>query len=552
MNQAIVSPNHKIPKRKGKCMSTDLEYKATAMTRPTRSSARSKQAQKTSPIEPEPTTTAPHHCSTQSQNWLGFSQNTLEIRTHKDNDNISMTTDPNFDFTFDDGMPETLAWEDSEFRYMVDDNEGGGETEGEVDYEQPSVVVDVVSHAAEAEIAHLKHELAMANARNEFQSHSMSRQPSISINEAPLPPGVPKTGPVAGKKHAAQQAAATKSITISTTTSAPFSAAISASAPVSASISASTSTSALASTSDSASTSTTISHESSLSLSAGTGLIANPAEDAFPTIEVLENFIVNAVRFANIDMGVDVKISTDIRKMLKNEMSKVRNRWKAATMKVVRDEYGLNGTHEQIKARATFILQDFRYVYIRSDSPELMCAFIHHQSIARLKETALKPVPAQVIALATIVIHNAVAQWRETGKLKNISLEDKNGYCAKYHKILEHLDVVRTGRPIYFGALQTSLYQQGMATLGITIQHAGSDDDHFTIGDDITPDSAISPSMPPLQVPITRNKRLLYQTATRDNGDQSDSEHWESPTSDMDSGDDSDNGSVIPADDLDA
>ncbi|KAF8505024.1 hypothetical protein BU17DRAFT_71544 [Hysterangium stoloniferum] len=556
-------------------------------------------------------------------------------RKAKDNDNIPMTIDPNFEFTFDDGMPETLAREDSEFRYMVDDNEGGGETEGEVDYEQPSVVVDVVSHAAEAEIARLKHELAMANAQNEFQSHSMSRQPSISINEAPLPPGVPKTGPVAGKKrsavlsepynvlvahkkkkmtskklptvnflqqHAAQQAAATKSITISTTTSAPFSAPISASAPVSASISALTSTSALASTSDSASTSTTISHESSLSLSAGTGLIANPAEgvradqlraytpnhkrffnhtkryihlflatqDAFPTIEVSENFIVNAVRFANTDMGVDVKISTDIRKMLKNEMSKVRNRWKAAAMKVVRDEYGLSGTHEQIKARATFILQDFRYVYIRSDSPELeyrrerpfehtcianvvkMCAFTHHQSIARLKETALKPVPAQVIALATIVIHNAVAQWRETGKLKNISLEDKNGYCAKYRKILEHLDIVRTGRPTYFSALQTSLYQQGMATLGITIQRAGSDDDHFTIGDDITPDSAISPSMSPLQVPITRSKRLLYQAATRDNGDQSDSEHWESPTSDMDAGDDSDNGSVIPTDDLDA
>ncbi|KAF8512363.1 hypothetical protein BU17DRAFT_96349 [Hysterangium stoloniferum] len=183
-------------------------------------------------------------------------------------------------------------------------------------------------------------------------------------------------------------------------------------------------------------------------------------------------------------MDVDVKISTDIRKMLKNEMSKVRNRWKAAAMKVVHDEHGLNGTHEQIKARVTFILQDFHYVYIRSDSPEL---------------------------------------WRETGKLKNISLEDKNGYCAKYCKILEHLDVIRTGRPTYFGALQTSLYQQGMATLGITIQHAGSDDDHFTIGDDITPDSAISPSMSPLQVPITCSKCLLYQAATQDDDDQSDS-----------------------------
>ncbi|KAF8525771.1 hypothetical protein BU17DRAFT_62344 [Hysterangium stoloniferum] len=529
----VLAPTTKSPKEKLRIQgyNNDKTYKILSKV---------KQAQKTSPIEPEPTTTAPHHCSTQSQNQLGFSQNKLEIQTHK----------------------------------------GGGETE--------------VSHATEAEIARLKHELAMANARNKFQSHSMSRQPSISINEAPLPPGVPKTGPMAGKKHARQQAAATKSITISTTTSAPFSAPISASAPVSASISALTSISALASTSDSADTYTTISHESSLSLSAGTSLIANPAEgvradqlraytpnhkrffnhtkqyihlflatqDAFPTIEVSENFIVNAVQFANTDMGVDVKISTDIREMLKNEMSKVRNRWKAAAMKVIRDEYGLNGTHEQIKAHATFILQDLHYVYIRSDSPELeyhrecpfehtcianvmkMCAFTHHQSITHLKETALKPVLAQVIALATIVIHNAITQWRETGKLKNISLEDKNGYCTKYRKILEHLDVVWTGRPTYFGALQTSLYQQGMATLGITIQHAGSDDDHFTIGDDITPDSAISPSMSPLQVPITRT--------TRDHGDQSNLEHWESPTSDMDSGDDSDNGSIIPADDLDA
>ncbi|KAF8527824.1 hypothetical protein BU17DRAFT_61202 [Hysterangium stoloniferum] len=54
-----------------------------------------------------------------------------------------------------------------------------------------------------------------------------------------------------------------------------------------------------------------------------------------------------------------------------------------------------------------------------------------------------QPVPAQVIALATIVIHNAVTQWRETGELKNMSLEDKNGYCAKYRKILEHLDIVQ-------------------------------------------------------------------------------------------------------------
>ncbi|KAF8496985.1 hypothetical protein BU17DRAFT_103333 [Hysterangium stoloniferum] len=55
-----------------------------------------------------------------------------------------------------------------------------------------------------------------------------------------------------------------------------------------------------------------------------------------------------------------------------------------------------------------------------------------------------QPVPAQVIALTTIVIHNAVTQWRETGELKNMSLEDKNGYCAKYRKILEHLDIVQT------------------------------------------------------------------------------------------------------------
>ncbi|KAF8529765.1 hypothetical protein BU17DRAFT_79875 [Hysterangium stoloniferum] len=181
-----------------------------------------------------------------------------------------------------------------------------------------------------------------------------------------------------------------------------------------------------------------------------------------------------------------------------------------------------------------------------------MCAFTHHQSITHLEESALKPVLAQVIALTTIVIHNAVTQWRETGELKNISLEDKNGYCTKYHKILEHLDIVQTGRPTYFGALQTSLYQQGMAMLGITIQHAGSDDDHFTIGDDITPDSAISPSMSPLPIPVTHSKRLLYQAATQDNGNQSDSEHWESSTSDMDSGNDSDNDSIIPADDLDA
>ncbi|KAF8519245.1 hypothetical protein BU17DRAFT_90219 [Hysterangium stoloniferum] len=394
---------------------------------------------------------------------------------------------------------------------MVDDNEGGGETEGEVDYEQPSVVVDVVSHAAEAEIVHLKHELAMENAQNEFQSHSMS---SISINEAPLPPGVPKTGPMAGKKHATQQAAATKSITISTTTSAPFSAPISASAQVSASISASTSTSALASTSDSASTSTTISHESSLSLSAGTSLIANPAEG------------------------------------LKNEMSKVRNRWKAAAMKVVRDEYGLNGTHEQIKARATFILQDFRYVYIRSDSPKLeyrrerpfehicianvvkMCAFTHHQSIARLKETALKPVPAQVIALTTIVIHNAVAQWRETGKLKNISLEDKNGYCARYHKILEHLDVVRTGRPTYFGAFkQVCINREWLRWVS---QYSVLD---LTMI--ISPSETISLLTMPFPLPCHPFK---FPSLV----------HWESPTSDMDSGDDSDNGSVIPANDLDA
>ncbi|KAF8509931.1 hypothetical protein BU17DRAFT_98557 [Hysterangium stoloniferum] len=408
-------------------------------------------------------------------------------------------------------------------KYMVDDNEGGGETEGEVDYEQPSVVVDVVSHAAEADIAHLKHELAMANAQNQFQSHSMSRQPWPCGWKKVL--SEPYNILVAHKKtfltskklpmvnflqqHATEQAVATKSITISSTTSAPFSAPISASAPVSAPISASTSTSALASTSGSASTSTTISHESSLSLSAGTGLIANPAkgvradqlcaytpnppqttkgfsnhtkqyihlflatQDAFLTIEVLENFIVNAVWFANTDMGVGVKISTDIQKM--------------------------------------------------------------------------------VIALTAIVIHNGITQWRETGELKNISLEDKNSYCAKYHKILEHLDIVQIGRPTYFGAaLQTSLYQQGMAMLGITIQHAGSDDDHFTIGDDITPDSAISPSMSPLPVPVTCSKHLLYQAATWDNSNQSDLEHWESSTSDMDSGDDSDNGSVILADDLDA
>ncbi|KAF8497303.1 hypothetical protein BU17DRAFT_103303 [Hysterangium stoloniferum] len=128
----------------------------------------------------------------------------------------------------------------------------------------------------------------------------------------------------------------------STTTSAPFSAPISASAPVSDLCL--NLHFCLASTSDSASTSTTISHELSLSLSAGTGLIANPAkgvradqlcaytpnhkrffnhtkqyihlflatQDAFPTIEVSENFIVNAVWFVNTDMGVDVKISTDI------------------------------------------------------------------------------------------------------------------------------------------------------------------------------------------------------------------------------------------------
>ncbi|KAF8518278.1 hypothetical protein BU17DRAFT_66519 [Hysterangium stoloniferum] len=49
--------------------------------------------------------------------------------------------------------------------------------------------------------------------------------------------------------------------------------------------------------------------------------------------------------------------------------------------------------------------------------------------------------------------------------------------------------------------------------------------------------------------------RLMFITTgmqPQDNGDQSNSEHWESSTSDMDSGDDSENDSVIPADDLDA
>ncbi|KAF8512217.1 hypothetical protein BU17DRAFT_96472 [Hysterangium stoloniferum] len=52
-----------------------------------------------------------------------------------------------------------------------------------------------------------------------------------------------------------------------------------------------------------------------------------------------------------------------------------------------------------------------------------------------------------------------------------------------------------------------------------------------------------------------RTDRLMFITMgmqPQDNGDQSDLEHWESSTSDMDLGDDSENDSVIPADDLDA
>ncbi|KAF8584607.1 hypothetical protein K439DRAFT_1135415 [Ramaria rubella] len=187
---------------------------------------------------------------------------------------------------------------------------------------------------------------------------------------------------------------------------------------------------------------------------------------------------------------------------MREQIAKVHNRWKVATGGVVISAYLLTGTRDEIKERAAYLLESVRFLYKRLVVPRgpskerrmnpfgheaiqaviVSAGFAAKDSVARLQSKILNPMPLEIIAFASMAIHNALAEFVELGIRKNVNM-DANVYASKYRTYLKHVHTFSTSaKQVNCLDLQQSLYTAGMDKLEQNLDSSGSEE-MFTLGD---------------------------------------------------------------------
>ncbi|KAF8578502.1 hypothetical protein K439DRAFT_1621298 [Ramaria rubella] len=162
-------------------------------------------------------------------------------------------------------------------------------------------------------------------------------------------------------------------------------------------------------------------------------------QDAFPDLATMRNFVVNAIQLTSKDMEITVERTVGNDKMMREQITKA------------------------MIVSAGFAAKD---------------------SIARLQSKILNLMPLEIIAFASMAIHNALAEFVELGIRKNVNMHT-NVYASKYCTYLKHIHTFSTSaKQVNCLDLQQFLYTTRMDKLEQNLDSSGSEE-MFTLGDSL-------------------------------------------------------------------